>query len=88
MLKIVLVAVILVVGVLAIVINRRIGDADDYEDRVEKKELQARLVDILSIYTVSKARNEMIEAELDGNDRQYIAAGAVLEYWKIKGRRK
>ena len=86
MLKIVLVAVILVVGVLAIVINRRIGDADDYEDRIEKKELQTRLVDILSIYTVSKARNKMIEAELEGNSKQYIEAGAVLEYWKKKGR--
>lgn len=79
---VVLTAIIAVIGVVAMRINSKIGDGEDYEEGIEKKELHQRFVDVMSVYAVNKAESMLLQAEIDNDEDKYLEAVEALEYWK------
>ena len=74
--------VLVIIGIFAMVMNNRVGDGEDYEEGVEKKELQQRFIDIMSVYTVNKAEDLLAKSEEENNEEGYLEASEVIEYWK------
>lgn len=74
--------VLVIIGIFAMVMNNKVGDGEDYEEGIEKKELQQRFVDIISAYTVNRAEDLLAKSEEENNDEGYLEASEVLEYWK------
>lgn len=74
--------VLVIIGIFAMVMNNKVGDGEDYEEGIEKKELQQRFVDIMSAYTVNRAEDLLAKSEEENNDEGYLEASEVLEYWK------
>lgn len=74
--------VLVIIGIFAMVMNNKVGDGEDYEEGIEKKELQQRFVDIMSAYTVNRAEDLLAKSEEENNDEWYLEASEVLEYWK------
>ena len=74
--------VLVIIGIFAMVMNDRVGDGEDYEEGVEKKELQQRFIDIMSVYTVNKAEDLLVKSEEENNEEGYLEASEVIEYWK------
>lgn len=74
--------VLVIIGIFAMVMNDRVGDGEDYEEGVEKKELQQRFIDIMSVYTVNKAEDLLAKSEEENNEEGYLEASEVIEYWK------
>lgn len=79
---IVLSVILVIIGIFAMVMNNKVGDGEDYEEGIEKKELQHRFVDIMSTYTVNRAEDLLAKSEEENNDEGYLEASEVLEYWK------
>lgn len=74
--------VLVIIGIFAMVMNTKVGDGEDYEEGIEKKELQQRFVDIMSTYTVNRAEDLLAKSEEENNDEGFLEASEVLEYWK------
>lgn len=74
--------VLVIIGIFAMVMNNKVGDGEDYEEGIEKKELQQRFVDIMSAYTVNRAEDLLAKSEEENNDEGYLEASEVIEYWK------
>lgn len=74
--------VLVIIGIFAMVMNNKVGDGEDYEEGIEKKELQQRFVDIMSAYTVNRAEDLLSKSEEENNDEGYLEASEVIEYWK------
>ena len=82
---VVLTAIIAIIGVVAMMINSKIGDGEAYEESIEKKELHQRFVDVMSVYAVNKAESMLLQAEIDNDEDKYLEADEALEYWKDRG---
>ena len=74
--------VLVIIGIFAMVMNNKVGDGEDYEEGIEKKELQQRFVDIMSAYTVNRAEDLLAKSEEENNDEGYLEASEGIEYWK------